>query len=254
MSKDKDKIRAWNKAAIKNPMRYIAAQKRNWEQESFFASGRRVVGTEIVPFLKQESFELTNKRALDIGCGIGRITRPLSDFFNEVYGIDFSEQMIKKAKELNADKKNLHFQSNDGENIPFKDNYFDFCFSYLTFRHIKNKQIIGRYIKEICRILKPKGLFKIEVNGQKYGKTIPVPRFIHNILLKINILKYYYAIKRKDAIASIAVPGVWLLVNDVKKYINSTSLKIIKIEGENTPSMWISGIKPDIFNLRNGLS
>lgn len=241
---NKDKIQAWDKAGIKNAMRYIAAKKKKWKKEEFFRSGREVVETKILPLLKQQSFNPANKSALDIGCGIGRVTRPLSDFFNKVYGIDFSEEMIKKAKKLNVDKKNLHFQSNDGENIPFKDNYFDFCFSYLTFRHIKNKQIIEQYIKEICRVLKPKGLFKIEVNGQKYGRTIPIPRSIHNILLRINVLKYYYVIKKRDFIASVAVPGVWLSTNDVKKYIDSTSLRIIEMEGKDTPSMWISGIKP----------
>ena len=238
-----DKATSWNEAATENAMHYIASSKTNWEKKEFFASGEQSMERYIIPFLNQQAFDPSNKRVLDIGCGIGRLTRSLSDLFGEAYGIDFSEEMISKARELNADKQKLHFQSNDGKSIPFEDNYFDFCFSYLTFRHIKDRQIIKFYIVQIDRVLKPQGLFKIEVNGQKYGRVVPIPRVIHNMLLKTGMVEWYYKITRKGVIASKAIPGIWLSSNDIKRYLRSTSLEIIKIEGQNTPNMWISGIK-----------
>ena len=42
-------------------------------------------------------FDPTDKRMLDIGCGIGGMTRYFSDLFAEAHGVDFSKELIKKA-------------------------------------------------------------------------------------------------------------------------------------------------------------
>lgn len=243
MTMSKSKVTSWNEAAAKNPMRYIASSKTNWEKKEFFASGEQAVEHYVIPFLNQQNFDPSNKRVLDIGCGVGRLTRSLSNLFGEAYGIDFSEGMISKARELNADKQNLYFQSNDGKSISFEDNYFDFCFSYLTLRHVKDRQTIKSYIVQIDRVLRSHGLFKVEVNGQKYGRVVPVPRVIHNMLLKTGVVEWYYKITRKDIIASKAIPGIWLSSNDVRRLFELTSLRIVGIAGQDTPSMWIWGIK-----------
>ena len=47
----------------------------------------------------------------------------------------------------------------------FPDNHFDFCYSFITFQHIPDKNIVAQYIKEVSRILKPNSLFKFQVRG-----------------------------------------------------------------------------------------
>ena len=110
-----DKAKWWNEAAVENAMRYIASSKENWGKKEFFISGNQDVERHIIPFLKQQAFDLSNKTVLDIGCGIGRVTRSLSDLFGQAYGIDFSidtEDMMKETKNLTREKIRLLYLLN----------------------------------------------------------------------------------------------------------------------------------------------
>ena len=39
------------------------------------------------------------RRALEIGCGPGRLMRPMSRHFGEIHGVDVSDEMIRLARE-----------------------------------------------------------------------------------------------------------------------------------------------------------
>lgn len=43
-----------------------------------------------------------HQRALDFGCGVGRLTQALGARFDEVVGIDISSSKVKLAEELNT--------------------------------------------------------------------------------------------------------------------------------------------------------
>ena len=70
-------------------------------------------------------------RALDFGCGIGRITALMCEFGIDAYGIDISENAISQAKGLlkmeGFDPQRV--ATYNGEHIPFSDNFFDFTIS-----------------------------------------------------------------------------------------------------------------------------
>ena len=46
--------------------------------------------------------------ALEIGCGPGRLMRPLSRHFAEIHGVDVSDEMIRLAQERLRDTPNAH--------------------------------------------------------------------------------------------------------------------------------------------------
>lgn len=56
-------------------------------------------------------------RALDIGCGLGVLTRMLASQAGEVLGVDFSRQAIDRAAELSAGANNVRFKQADLLNI-----------------------------------------------------------------------------------------------------------------------------------------
>jgi SAM-dependent methyltransferase len=56
-------------------------------------------------------------RALDIGCGLGVLSRMLSSLAGEVLGVDFSRQAIDRATELSATTRNVRFMQADLLNI-----------------------------------------------------------------------------------------------------------------------------------------
>src|SRR5215469_15260437 len=52
-------------------------------------------------------------RALDIGCGLGVLTRMLAPAADEVLGVDFSQNAVDRAAELSANTNNVRFKQAD---------------------------------------------------------------------------------------------------------------------------------------------
>jgi len=95
-------------------------------------------------------------KALDFGCGIGRITVLLHEFDIEAYGIDISENAINEAKKFaKYFKFNLsnNFQSYNGKKIPFKDKEFDFTISEAVLDSLPF-ELAKELMKEIDRVTK----------------------------------------------------------------------------------------------------
>ncbi len=99
---------------------------------------------------------------LDLGCGIGRVAKWVKDSVKEYCGVDFSKEMIKKAKKRFKDFKdfkNVNFFVNNGKDLKlFEDNKFDFVYVHLLFQHLTKKNTLN-YIKEVHRVLKKGGIF-----------------------------------------------------------------------------------------------
>lgn len=119
---------------------------------------------EIVKLFKKNRI----KRILALGCGSGRNIIYLTRHGFETYGIDSSKIGIKIAKEWLREeglKANLKVTS-IYKRLPYKKNSFGaiLCISALHHGKIKN---IKKAIKEIKRILKPKGLLFLTVPKEK---------------------------------------------------------------------------------------
>ena len=105
-------------------------------------------------------------RVLEIGCGAGRMTRALAGIFGEVHGVDVSGEMIARGRQLLAGVPNVHLHRNSGVDLlVLGDLRFDFAFSFIVFQHIPSQAIIGNYIREVQRVLRPGSLFKFQVQG-----------------------------------------------------------------------------------------
>lgn len=113
---------------------------------------KKVSLTEYINLLESKD----KLKALDFGCGIGRITVLLHEFDIDGYGIDISQTAIDEAKKFanhfNFELKN-NFQSYNGETIPFDDNYFDFTISEAVLDSMPYK-LAKQLIKEIDRVTK----------------------------------------------------------------------------------------------------
>jgi len=80
-----------------------------------------------------------NSYVLDIGCGTGRWTKYLSERIGYVEAIDPSNAVFA-ADQLLKDTKNVRISKASVENIPFKDETFDFAMSIGVLHHIPNTQ------------------------------------------------------------------------------------------------------------------
>jgi ubiquinone/menaquinone biosynthesis C-methylase UbiE len=160
----------WNARAREDAGYYVAFGRRDQDEAGFFATATDVINgleTELrrVPLAQRGDW-----RALEIGCGPGRLMRPMSRHFVEIHGVDVSDEMIALAKEKLRDIPNAHPHLTDGASLHmFADDSFDFVYSYAVFQHIPAREVIYRYLKEIQRVLKPGRLARLQFNGLTRG-------------------------------------------------------------------------------------
>ncbi len=103
------------------------------------------------------------KRALDFGCGVGRLTQALAAHFEQVDGVDVSRGMIKLADDLNPFPDSCRFHLNQaGDLALFETGSFDFVFSQITLQHMPPKYS-RRYIREFIRLLRPGGVMVFQI-------------------------------------------------------------------------------------------
>ncbi|MEW6441346.1 MAG: sulfotransferase [bacterium] len=158
----------WNRRAGENALHYIKSDRKQWDEAAFFETGKGDVQRLILDDLDflcgaRAPREL---RLLEIGCGVGRMSRHLADAFGEVCGVDVSGEMIDRARRLHAERANLKFYETDGSSLePFSDGYFDIVFSFIVFQHVPSKDVLMRNFREIRRVVKPGGAVKIQVHG-----------------------------------------------------------------------------------------
>jgi SAM-dependent methyltransferase/glycosyltransferase involved in cell wall biosynthesis len=172
--------REWDERARENAMHYIESAQAEWSEEEFLASGRRSVDEVIVADLDRVTSgrDPRDMRALEIGCGIGRMTRHLAAIFGEIHGVDVSGEMVAEGRRRLADLDNVFLYETSGSDLaPFEDASLDFAFSFIVFQHIPYKDAILAYFREVHRTLKPGCMFKFQVQGGE----IPAPDTWHGV-------------------------------------------------------------------------
>lgn len=127
-----------------------------WDPDAFFETGRLHVA-EALDHLGAVGAEPARHRALDFGCGIGRLTQALAERFDQVDGVDIAPSMIEQAEQLNrhGDRVRYHLNQSDDLSV-FPDGCFDLVFSLIVLQHIENKHKI-KYLQEFIRVLAPGG-------------------------------------------------------------------------------------------------
>ncbi len=127
----------------------------------------------IVEIFKKRNF----KRVLDLGCGSGRHTIFLAQQGFEVYGIDISEEGIRKtSSHLKKHGLKAHLKVGDIYlRLPYSDNFFDAIVCIHTLHH-NDIEGIERLIMELKRILKQKGLLFTTLHKRRAKKHITKER------------------------------------------------------------------------------
>jgi ubiquinone/menaquinone biosynthesis C-methylase UbiE len=158
-----DRMRAdWNERASEDAYYYVAFGRREQGDEEFFATASDLVKGLVADFKRLPGRDA----ALEIGCGPGRLMRPLSRYFGEIHGVDVSDAMIGLARERLRDVPNAFPQHGSGSDLAmFPDGKFDFVYSYAVFQHIPSRDVVFSYLREAWRVLKPGGILRCQLNG-----------------------------------------------------------------------------------------
>lgn len=150
--------KAWEKFGREDPYYGVLAEERftsaniGANREDFFESSRAFV-TALLKRYESHFGPLPRERALDHGCGVGRLTLPLASEFASVTGLDISPSMLAEAEE-NARRHgtaNVDFALAD-DDLSNASGEFDFVNSYITLQHIPVRRglpIIARLIDKV---------------------------------------------------------------------------------------------------------
>jgi 2-polyprenyl-3-methyl-5-hydroxy-6-metoxy-1,4-benzoquinol methylase len=166
--------RDWDERARENARHYVNTARTDWTDEEFFASGERTVAEEILTDMTNicQGKPPKEMKVLEIGCGAGRVTRALGRLFGEVHAVDISAEMVRQAREALASMPNVHIYQNSGKDLSVLGRLqVDFAFSTIVFQHIPSREVIGTYVRDVHRLLRPGGLFKFQVQGDPTIET-----------------------------------------------------------------------------------
>ncbi|HJZ18945.1 MAG TPA: methyltransferase domain-containing protein [Candidatus Nanoarchaeia archaeon] len=113
---------------------------------------------EKITEIAEKNFKsLKNLRILQIGCGPRDIINEIKSC--EKHSIDPLADFYKKKFNFNYDETNLI--EGVGENLPYKDNFFDIIIFANVLDHTNNP---GKVLSEIKRVLKSKGFVWLEAH------------------------------------------------------------------------------------------
>lgn len=158
----------WNSLGERDPLGAVLTRPTaslRWSEHEFFQTGRADVDRLMRDVARRAPW-LGMGRALDFGCGVGRITVALSDHFAEVHGVDLADSMIARAQRTHQVSRVLdrcHFHVNRRPHLRrFRTGTFDLVYSRLVLQHIP-PELVRRYIPELVRVLAPGGLLVFQL-------------------------------------------------------------------------------------------
>ena len=215
-----ERMRAdWNRRADEDANYYAAFGRRGQDDREFLSTGSDVV-RDLTRELKRAP---GRSAALEIGCGPGRLMRPMSRHFGRIYGVDVSDQMICLAHERLRDVPNAFACHNSGADLAsFPDETFDFVYSYAVFQHIPSKEVVFQYLREARRVLKRGGILRCQVNGQP-----------------------------PDGRQYDTWSGVRIGAAEVAEFAQDNAFQLLALEQAGTQYMWLTYRKPMLVRMES---
>jgi SAM-dependent methyltransferase len=132
-----------------------------WDLREFFATGQREIDA-LMRSARELGAPARRNRALDFGCGMGRLTFALACHFRTVVGIDISESMLRHATNLKP-CSNCAFVANVSAGLPFGNDSFDLIYTAIVLQHLPARGLVRRYISEFVRTLNSGGLLVMQI-------------------------------------------------------------------------------------------
>jgi ubiquinone/menaquinone biosynthesis C-methylase UbiE len=180
----------------------VKNKKREYFQEYF--SGRSTVDLwediykrgDIGSFSVQERMRLSlawsdalglekDSRVLDAGCGAGLLSREMSSRGYDVFGVDYSFEMLQKAASVvhAGGGRDVSLVQGNVQSLSFKSSSFDLVVSLGVISYLPSFE---KAIAEFFRILKPSGVLIFStMNKVNLVGLLDIPLFLKNQLKKI---------------------------------------------------------------------
>jgi SAM-dependent methyltransferase len=171
-------------AVLTNPSR----RGGRWDPEEFFETGEREVA-QVLERARTFGRPAELGRALDFGCGVGRLTRALGGRFASCVGVDIAAGMVDAARRLNVDRPNCEFVVNDAPDLRrFDDASFDLALSSIVLQHLPGPKVVERYLAELLRVTKPDGSLVFQLpHGLPPLARLQLSRRLYGLLRRLGV-------------------------------------------------------------------
>ena len=210
----------WNRRAREDVHFYVAFGRRSQEEQDFLASAAEATSALEAEFSRLPPSAPENRSALEIGCGPGRLMRPMSRHFGEIHGVDISDEMVRLACDQLKDIPHAHVQvTPDSRLRMFRDGSFDFVYSYVVFQHIPNRDVVLNYLREAGRVLKPGGILRCQLRGTP-------------------------AMELEMRQEPATWTGCYFSGDEVAAFARRRQLQLVALSGLRTQYMWVTLRKP----------
>ncbi|MCH8868547.1 MAG: class I SAM-dependent methyltransferase [Chloroflexi bacterium] len=191
--------RTWEAFGKDDPMFAILSvqdkRRGRWDRQEFFESGLLEIRS-VMAYLTSVQLKPANGMALDFGCGIGRLTQALADYFDKCTGVDIAPSMISLAHEYNNNKARCEYVLNENADLRiFEDYQFDFVYCSKVLQHME-PAYSANYISEFVRVLNTDGVLVFQLPSERLnlGGETRAEEIVRGVLrraMPTPLLEYY---------------------------------------------------------------
>ena len=122
-------------------------------QAEFWASGER----DIASLQEFAGLRFGVGAGVDLGCGLGRLTRALRALTSHQIGLDISAEMLIQAREANRGLSSIEFRQIGEHHWPIETGSCVLVISLYVLQHMSTLALMEHSIHEMSRILVPGG-------------------------------------------------------------------------------------------------
>lgn len=202
--------RDWDERARTNAYGYTGGGYGESES-GYWASGEPDMQGLILDGLRLEP----TAAALEIGCGVGRLLRPLAPRVRRAIGVDISAGMVEQGRRRLADLPNVEFHVTTGRFDAVEEATLDLVYSFAVFQHVPAKRTVATYIAEAARTLRGGGVLRIQVDGRRR----PFWRGADTWL------------------------GVWYTPEQIRRVLEDRGFTVCDTWGEGTQYYWLTALR-----------
>lgn len=161
--------RHWDAFGRQDPywaiLAHPAHRGNRWPLDEFFETGRREIAA-VMADAGRHGLPAHRRRALDFGCGAGRLTQALAGHFETVLGIDVAPSMIALARTHNQHGDRCHYEVNDRPDLSrWPDASFDLIYTGRVLQHIEPRYSTA-YVAEFVRLLAAGGYLSFDLPSE----------------------------------------------------------------------------------------
>ena len=202
----------WDRRARDDASFYVCTSAGS--PAAFAASGERDLDEQVLDGLPLSP----DWSVLEIGCGVGRLVKPLSRRVARVVGVDLSEEMLRRGRDYCSGLSNVELRRTDGRLEFLPDASFDFVFSHIVFQHVPRKAYVDAYFRDAFRVLFPGGIFRVQVDGRS---------------------RQFFRRWIADSWS-----GVVYSAPELRRHLERCGFQVTEIRGESTQYLRATAIKP----------